>query len=80
MDCSETLNLLTSYLDDELPLDIFCQVKSHVGYCPNCRCQLELETKTKQLVARMQPNYHVSTDFRLRLQQRLHQSKRGGRR
>ncbi len=74
MNCTETLNLLTSYLDGELPLDIFYQVQTHVNSCPNCHNQLKLESKTKQLVAQMQPNHHVSNDFRKRLFKRLQKS------
>jgi len=34
--CSQVLNLLTSYVDSELPPEALMQVQDHVAVCQNC--------------------------------------------
>ncbi len=67
MDCSQILNLATSFLDDELPLDICAIVDAHLQGCPECRRHFEMERAAKRLISHRLPCYHVSPEFKQRL-------------
>ncbi len=64
MNCKETLYLITSFSDGELPLDIYYSVERHLKTCPNCAEQLKNEELSKGLLAKHVTCYQPSQSFK----------------
>jgi predicted anti-sigma-YlaC factor YlaD len=52
MDCRETYNLLSEYIDKELPLDKYLKIETHITICPICNAFLNTLKMTIKLSQR----------------------------
>jgi hypothetical protein len=61
MKCSETKDLLSTYYDNELSVEMRTSVDAHVGECPECKTELESFKSLSSLTAGLdQPETPVS--------------------
>ena len=70
--CSEVLELLSEYLDGELPSDSAALVDAHVSGCDNCaRFGVQFGAMVTALRQELQDAPPLDAEVRLRLQARL---------
>lgn len=70
MDCTQIQELLSEYLDGELPAGRHRQVDAHVSECPECAAELEALRRTVEAVQQL-PVHRAPEDLSERLRRRL---------
>jgi mycothiol system anti-sigma-R factor len=73
LDCSEALNEVFLYLDDETDEAKRSQIRQHLADCAPCFRLYGLEADVKSLVARSCGGDHAPEELRLRIQARITQ-------
>lgn len=76
-DCSEVLDHLYEYLDDEMSASAHAKFKEHFEECPPCLEKYGLEAAVKSLVKRCCGSDDVPTDLRSKVMMRIEMIRSG---
>ena len=72
--CSEILNLIPSYIDDLLDIEVKDRVAEHINSCDKCRAELTLMTSVREKTKEL-PDVKISADFHARLIEKAKEQK-----
>jgi mycothiol system anti-sigma-R factor len=50
-DCNETLQELETFLDGELPDEVFAEIRGHLGHCQDCLEAFDFHAELKAVIA-----------------------------
>ena len=70
-DCSEVLERVFFFIDNELPTADFSEIQHHLDECGPCLQHFDLERVVKQLVVRSCANSHAPEELRTRVLTRI---------
>ena len=76
--CQEVLDQLTEYLDAEVQAELASEVDQHLGFCSNCRVEVDTIRQTI-LIFRCEERVELRPDLEQKLQQAMQRAYADGR-